>query len=286
MLLSGNATPALNHPSTRRLQSESLASHDVVLRLPDPLNPGSTINIPADESNLGALDFEAERALITQYKSVLDDIIHWFLGEPDKVGCQLYHAMRMCRPSRDGSYMSSRSQAQYICTQDEMMLYAQAHVRSEDDNIESMDDWTRVYATFLTRLGMTQLAADVRATLRPPADSPPPSAPLVASRTDDLSSLTSRAQSAPQEPTGMFELTAGTLMVLVGGACACGAASCACISRCRRTRGRRYQKLELQDFDQHEVTEQRAPGGNAATTTSATDILRAYAKSKQSRESP
>jgi hypothetical protein len=287
LLLLGKVPATQNDSSIRRVQSR--ASHNVVLRLPDPLNPGSTVYIPGDESSLGELDYEAERDLITQYQSVRDDIIHWFLAEPDKTGCKMYHAMRICRLPRDGSYTSIGAQAPYICNQDELMLYAQEHVRPEDASIETLedDDWTRVYATFVTRLGMATLAADVRATLPspvgPPSPSPPPTTPPAA---PDTSSLTSHAQPVLQEPTGLFEVSAGTLVVLVGGACVCGAASYACVSRCRRTRGRRYQKLELEDSDQHDgdvLTEQRLSGRNAAAA-SATDILRAYAKSKQSRE--
>ena len=284
--------PRLSH-SVRRLQS--LPLQGVVLRLPDPLDPGSTVYIPSDENSFGVLNYEAERALITQYQSVLDDIIRWFLSEPDRIGCQRFHAMRICRPPRNGSYTS---QTQYICTQDELMLYAEAHVRGEEHaGIEAMEDWTRIYAVFLQHLGMTQLAADVRATLPSPVERPipPPALPpsLGSPIVDDPSTNPNHgpAQSALQKRTsivaeGVLEVTTGTLMALVCGACTCGAASLICVSRCRRTRGRRYQKVELQDPDQLDKEDPLEPtiSGEQLSPASPTDILRAYAKFKQPRE--
>lgn len=292
LLLMGEVIMAMRHShSVRRLQS--LPPQGVVLRLPDPLDPGSIVYIPSDENSFGVLNYDAERALIAQYKSVLDDIIRWYLFEPDRIGCQRFHAMRICRPSRDGSYTSISSQTQYICTQDELMLYAEAHVRGEEHaGIEAMEDWTRIYAVFLQHLGMTQLAADVRASLPSPVAPLPALRPMLTSPTvDDPSTNPNHGpgQSALQKRTsvaGLLEVTTGTLIALVCAACTCGAVSFVCISRCRRTRGRRYQKLELQDLDQlnEDDPSDKTISGEQILPASATDILRAYAKSKQPRE--
>lgn len=273
--------------SARKLQS--LGSQDIILRLPDPVRPGTTVAIPSDERSFGTLDYEAERALTTQYRSVRDDIIRWFLAEPDRIGCTRYNTMRVCRRSSDGSYMSISDQAEYVCTQNELMLYAEAHVPGEKNaGIESLEDWSRIYATFLQHLGMTHLAADVRNAIRPsPVETPPspPRSALSLSTVNVTSTSGSHEQPAAKRPV-LFEVGAGTLVGIVSGACACGAASCACISRCRRTRGRRYQKLELNDLDHHDIEplEQTSSAEHISNTASATDILRAYAKSKQLQE--
>ena len=282
VLLVGCVVASWHHAVVRRVLQQR-SPPEIVLRLPDPLSPESTIYIPGDETGLdGLASYEAESELTAQYKSVLDDIIHWFVAEPDKTGCGLYRVMRICRQDRDGSFSA---QTQYVCTQDELRLYALAHASREDligIDSEAMDDWGRVYAVFVQHLGMPGLARDVRARLPSPVRRPPampPPAPAI----DDTSTATHNAQPGVDTETEQtVELRANTLMILIGSACVCGVVFCACVSRCRRTQGKRYQKIELQDLDHDDSGALEHTRGGHLPAASATDILRAYAISKQS----
>jgi hypothetical protein len=217
---------------------------------------------------------------------VLDDLIGWYT-DGAALGCQQYRVMRICRQDpHDSSYVSIRQDPQYMCTQDELRFYILSRADHSSPAIAALEQsceasceaWGPVYAVFLDHLGMTQLATRVREALPPPPPSPPrlpppppppPLSPPAAANPETV------GEAESQEELQLFAVSAGSLLALSCAACVCGAACCAGISRCRRTQGARYQKVELQDFDEPQQSDSDPAGA------SAVDILKAYRGSRR-----